>query len=101
MNQNQINLRVLKRAVNAILDHLTEDLTIETVRIEEKEDFYWDCPYPELHDMSKKPLELEVGRLSDDVDFVKFIERGQSGDVSYNLIHLAPLFRYIGETVRK
>jgi hypothetical protein len=51
--------------------------------------------------MSRKPAGLDIGRLSDDVDFVKLIRRGQSGDVSYNLIHVAPLLRYIAETIKK
>ncbi len=25
-------------------------------------------------------------------------KRGQSADISYNLVHIAPLLRYIGET---
>jgi hypothetical protein len=99
--QSEINLKMLKQAVDSVLDHLTDDLGRETVAIEDGEDFYWDCRAPEIYNSSTKPRELDVGRLSDDVDFVKLIQRGQSGDVSYNLIHLAPLLRYIGETVQK
>ena len=101
MAKSEINLKVLKQAVNSVMDHLIEDLNLETVAIEDGKDFYWDCPAPEMYNSSTKPGELDVGRLSDDVDFVKLIQRGQSGDVSYNLVHLAPLLRYIGETVKK
>jgi len=38
--------------------------------------------------------------LSDDFDFIKSVHRGQSADVSYNLVHIAPLLRYIGETIK-
>jgi hypothetical protein len=44
---------------------------------------------------------MDIGNLSDDADFVKLVGRGQSGDVSYNLVHVAPLLRYIGETIKK
>lgn len=101
MSYAEIDLKVLKSAVDAILDHLIEDLSIEKVGVDENEDFYWDCLREELYDMSKKPVDLGVGRISDDVDFVKLIERGQSGDISYNLIHVAPLLRYIAEKVGK
>lgn len=47
-----------------------------------------------------QPTDLEIGRLSDDVDFVQLVERGQSGDISYSLIHVAPLLRYLGQKIK-
>ena len=96
MPTREINLKVLKAAVNAVLDHLVDDLGIEAVAIEDDKDAYWDCPYPEMHNVSMQPSELSVGQLSDDFDFVKLVRRGQSADDSYNLVHIAPLLRYIG-----
>ena len=100
MPKREIDLKVLKSAVNAILDHLLEDLGIENVAIADEKDSYWDCPYPQMHDVSMQPSDLTVGQLSDDFDFVKLVRRGQRADVSYNLVHIAPLLRYIGETVK-
>jgi hypothetical protein len=101
MDNVDIDLKALKEAVNAVLDHLIEDLSIEKVAIEELEDFYWSCPPSERYDTSKKPSEWWTGRLSDDMDFAKLIRRGQSGDISYSLVHVAPLLRYIGERVKR
>jgi hypothetical protein len=101
MGHSKIDVRVLKNAVNVILDHLIGDLGIADIEIDEGRDYYWHCPASEVHDMSKKPLGLDVGSLGDDVDFVSMIKRGESGDVSYNLIHVAPLLRYIAEKVKK
>ena len=53
-----------------------------------------------MHDVSMQPSDLTVGQLSDDFDFVKLVRRGQTADVSYNLVHIAPLLRYIGETIQ-
>lgn len=100
MSKREINLRILKSAVNAVLDHLVEDLEIENVTIADEKDSYWDCPYPEMHNVSMQPGELTVGQLSDDFDFLKLVRRGQGADVSYNLVHIAPLLRYIGETIK-
>jgi hypothetical protein len=97
---HQIDLRQLRDAVNAILDHVIEDLGRRTVEIESGKDLYWHVPAAELHEMSRKPVGTDVGRLSDDVDFMKLIRRGQSGDVSHNLVSIAPLLRYIGEHVK-
>lgn len=101
MAKSEIDLKTVKLAVNSVLDHLIEDLKLEKVPIDDGKDFYWDCPAPEMYDSSKKPADLTVGRLSDDVEFVQSVQRGQCADVSYNLVHLAPLLRYVGETVQK
>ena len=101
MGYADIDLKVLRSAIDAILDHLIEDLGIEKVEIEDDHDYYWHCPASEVHDMAKKPVGIDVGRLSDDIDFVKLIQRGQSADVSFNLVHVAPLLRYIAERIEK
>ena len=97
----EIDVQALKTAVDAVLDHLVADLNVRMVRVEDGEDFYWHCPASELFDMSKNPAGLDVGRLSDDMDFVKLIRRGEGGDISYNLVHIAPLLRYIAEKVKE
>ena len=95
-----IDLRTLRAAVNSIFDHLMEDLGVERVTIDPAEDFYWECSVPAVHDSSTAPS-LEAGRLTDDLEFTKRIRREESGAVSYNLIHIAPLLRYIGEKVKR
>ena len=101
MAANEIELKQIKAAVNAVLDHLVEDVGIEKVPIEDADDLYWELPFAEAHDTSKKPSEPDAGRLSDDVEFVNLIRRGQSFDAAYNLIHVAPLLRYVGEKIKK
>ncbi len=101
MGTSEINLKSLKTAVDTVLDHLIEDLGLETVKIDEIQQLYWHCPASELHDVSKPPVGLDIGRLGDDIDFVKLIRRGQSADTSYNLVHIAPLLRYIGENIKR
>jgi hypothetical protein len=95
----EINLKQLKAVVNAVLDHLIEDLKIETVPIEENKDFYWHCEAPGVYEMSKDPAGLSVGRLTDDVYFIRLVRRGETADASINLVHVAPLLRYIADTV--
>jgi hypothetical protein len=97
----EIDLKSLKEAVNAILDHLIDDLKIRAVAIDDSRNCYWHCPTSELYDLSKKPTGMDIGSLSDDADFVKFVGRGQTQDASYNLVNVAPLMRYIGETIKK
>jgi hypothetical protein len=73
---------------------------VVNVTIADEKGSYWDCLYREMHGVSMQPSDLTVGQLSDDFDFVKLVRRGQRADISYNLVHIAPLLRYIGETIK-
>jgi hypothetical protein len=97
----EIDVKFLRNAVNIVLDHVINDLGLEKISIEGSSDYYWHCPASEVHDMSKKPIGLDVGSLPDDIDFVNLISRGRSGDVAYNLIYACSLLRYIAENVKR
>jgi hypothetical protein len=91
----------LKRAVDAILDHVIEDLNIGKVVIKNTEDFFWDCPPREMYDTSKKPTEWWNGRLSDDVEFIQKMLASEDGYIALMLTHAAPLLWYVGQKVRE
>ena len=101
MANTEINLKTLKFAVNSVLDHLMEDIGMESVPIDPDRDLYWDCPAPEMYDTSTRPTadHLTVGCLSDDMRFIMSVKRGESADASVNLVHVAPLLRYIADAV--
>jgi hypothetical protein len=74
-----INVKALKDAVTAIVDHVADDLALESIPLEEK--FYWTCSAAERY--ANKPLEnLELGSLIDDLDFSTLVRRGESADVA-------------------
>jgi len=101
MAEGVVNLKTLKVAVNLVLDHLMEDLKLENVPIDPAQDYYWDCPEPEMYDMSITPTSdhLVIGSLRDDAQFIRSVRRGEGGDASVNLIHVAPLLRYIAHAI--
>jgi hypothetical protein len=97
MGTQEIDLKQLKVAVNLILDHLIDELEIESLAIPEDEDFYWSCPPKERYDTSKKPREWWAGRLTDDVGFTALLQPEAGAVCSYSLVNVAPLLRYVGE----
>jgi hypothetical protein len=101
MASNRIDIGQVRNAVNAILDHMVEDLGIISLPIEDADDFYWSLSAPELYDTSNEPKMMEVGSLGEDMDFIRLVHRGASADASYNLVHVAPLLYYIGEKVKR
>jgi hypothetical protein len=103
MAKSEIELKTLKLAVNAVLDHLIEDIKLETIPIDPEEDFYWHCSAPGIYDASTPLAEkdLTVGRLSDDMHFIRLVRRGQGADHTINLLHITPLLRYLADRVNR
>jgi len=97
--QNEIDLRALKRAINAVLDHLVENVGVEKLPIKAAEDFYWDVPTSQLYAVKGNQPKLDVGRLADDWEFVTLMLRDKNSAVGAMLLHLAPLLRRVGEEV--
>jgi hypothetical protein len=95
----ELDVRELKRAIDAIFDHIGRDLKIEKLKLKEDQDFYWEVPSDKLHAVKEAPPKLDVGRLSDDWEFLESIAKDKDQAVALMLIHVAPLLRYIGERI--
>lgn len=96
---NEIDVRELKLMADTILDHIINDLGIEKIQLKNDRDFYWDLPDDALYSVNKEQPKLDVGRLSDDYEFLAEIPRDKSNAVAFMLTHLAPLLRYVGQEV--
>lgn len=94
----EIDLKSLKKATDMILDHVIEDLGVEKIQVEDDGDYYWDVPTANLYAVKEAQPRLDVGRLSDDLDFVSKMLR-DNAPVALVLIHVAPLLRRLGEKV--
>jgi hypothetical protein len=95
----EIDLAKLRDVLTASLDHIIALRGTTKVPIDGVRDFYWDIAENALSDMSTHPA-ADVGRLSDDADFVALAAAGLAlGEVPvpYVLVHAAPLVRYIAE----
>src|SRR2546422_204640 len=71
MDYAEIDLKIVKKAVNAILEHLIEDLRLEKVVIDAKEDFYWDCPVLSTAILEREHVERWLQHVH--------VERAESG----------------------
>lgn len=99
MEKNEIDLHTLKQVTNAILDHIINDLKIKKIAIKGDRDFYWEVPSDRLYAVKKEQPQLDMGRLSDDWEFLVPIKDDKNQAVALMLIHLAPLLRYLGEEI--
>jgi hypothetical protein len=92
-----VRISDLKLVINRILDHISNDLGLDSVNIDQ--DSYWDVADDERYVFSKTPENFGHGQLQDDWQFLSSILRDKDQAVSLMLIHAAPLLRRIGEQI--
>ena len=94
----EIDIKHLRNAIDAILNHIVEDLDIEKLPIDE--DQYWDIAGSEIYNISKNPGDFSIGSLVDDIAFSRKIRRGESYDSPINIMHIWPQLRYVLEKLK-
>lgn len=94
---NEIDLFELKRIIDEIFAHLINDAGVRKLDLPKDEGFYWEVPTDRLYAVQQGQPKLDVGRLSDDWEFLSAILKDKRQAVGFMLVHLAPILRYIGE----
>src|SRR5687767_12683225 len=92
-----IDIVKLKAALDRSLDHLITTRGITGVEL--GSDYYWEVPEADRYNVVDRPGELEIGRLSDDWQFVAELANSDTVPVAYQLTEIAPLLRRVGEVL--
>lgn len=99
MPKSEIDLVALKDGLNAVLDHIIKISDTKHIAIVPEKDYYWDIPTEHLYSVSGGQPKADIGRLTDDWDFVQQMLRDKDTAVGAMLLHLAPLLRRVGEEI--
>lgn len=98
MSTPRVSISDIRTIVNRLLDRIEAD-GARSVALGET--FYWDVPEEGRYDMDARPTEFDIRSLHDDWDCIRFaLEEGEQPIVD-QLIELAPILRYLGDTLRK
>jgi hypothetical protein len=92
-----LNCRELKTVIDTIFDRLLAASPDMTVIIRKNEDCYWEVPDDRLFDVASVQPQLDVGRLTDDWEFLQPLLDDKEQAVRLMLIHVAPLLRLVGQ----
>jgi hypothetical protein len=95
----ELDIRGLKKVIDAIFDHIINDVKVEKLTVKGDRDFYWEVPSDKLYDVKEAPPQLDVGKLTDDWEFLQSISKDKDQAVALMLIHVAPLLRHIGQEI--
>ncbi len=97
----KIELEKLQFVVNRLFDHIIKTRNIDSIKIIQSENFYWQIEPKDLYNMSVKPTEFTSGSLADDWEFVSTLLDKNTDPVAYQLTEVAPLLNYVGEVLAK
>jgi hypothetical protein len=100
-NMAELDIRGLKKIIDAIFDRIINDVKIEKLAVKGDRDLYWEVPSYKLYDVKEAPPHLDVGKLADDWEFLQSISKDKDQAVALMLIHVAPLLRHIGQEIGK
>lgn len=98
MSTPRVRIADIRNIVNRLLDRIEADGR-ESVLLGET--FYWDVPEEGRYEMGTEPSDFDIRSLHDDWDCIRFaLDEGEEPIVD-QLIELAPILRYLGDTLRK
>lgn len=90
----QVNIKKVEKALLCLLQELRQREG-EVVEIEPV-DYYWSIDGKELFDPYKDPSHLTLGQLTDDLQEIEAIAKGESEPVSYHLVKLSAVLAALG-----
>lgn len=88
-----VKISDLKTTVDAILSHITDDLGIDSIELDQ--DLYWEIPEGQLYVLNQNPGNHTMGSLFDDLEFLQPLLTDRDRALSLMLLHVAPLLRYL------
>jgi hypothetical protein len=93
----EIDLVEFKKIIDRLFHHII--VTRDTKSCEINASNYWNIPSPDVYSGDKDPTNLDIGSLEDDWEFLSRLLDENNQPVAYQLTEVAPLLRYIGETL--
>lgn len=95
MENKDINISDLRKFINILSDKL-EKLEDKNVVVLE-DDLYWNILDEELYNPYHKPVQLTMGSLSEDWEFLQKVVNGEREMIDYDLYKLASILRFLGK----
>lgn len=95
-DETEIDLKDLRRAINRVLDHMESQGKQKMVL---SMDYYWEVD-EEARYLIDKPEgnHLVVGQLFDDWETVVKLSQGEKDILSWHLVPISAVLRWIGES---
>lgn len=92
----RIKISELRAAANNLFDHLERSGHAE---LDVDSDFYWSIPDEKLYTVYEEPSGFTVGQLSDDWKELQQIASGQRPPITYALVWLSSVLRFVGTKI--
>lgn len=97
-NNLSIDISNLSKVLEILFEHLKKKGVQEVVL---DKDYYWEIDSKELYNVTANPIDLTVGSLFTDLEFVDKLAKREHMPVAPHFIKVAALLRYLGEAVEE
>jgi len=91
-----ISIEELRAAANLLLDYLVRE---GYQQVSLSHDYYWSVPKEAAFDPYHQPTSLTLGQLTEDMNELRRLLRGDTEPLAYGLVWLAAVLRAVGEEV--
>lgn len=93
---NNIKIKDLEVVISKLFADMKDRLG-EDHQVELSQDYYWFIDSKQLYNPSEDPEDLTLGQLYEDWQDLRVATKGESSFVSYDLVKLSSILRFIGE----
>ncbi len=97
-DQIRISIELLERVYPILISHLRE---IEGEEVSLEDDYFWSIPRDQIGAVESSPTDLNIGQISECLEWLSGIEENSEGALTYHLVWLADVLRAIGYAVVK
>ena len=91
-----IKVSDLRVVAEEVLDHIATEFGDSIVL---EHDYFWSIPGAEVFDVTRQPLSLTVGQVSESLEFLQSTDPKQR--LAYELVWLADVVRAVGVQVAR
>jgi hypothetical protein len=92
----EINLDDLHEISDRLIQNVKEK-GINSINLEV--DYYWNIPQHQLYNPYQRPIDLNMGQLSDNWHELRKLLQSQKEPLGYHLVWLAAILRAVGENI--
>jgi len=92
----EINMDDLRQICDRLIQNVKEK-GIDSINLEV--DYYWNIPQNQLYNPYQKPVDLDMGQLSDNWTELRKVLQSQKEPLGYHLVWLAAILRALGESI--
>jgi len=90
----KVDIELLEQVFPILMRHLREFGDAEVLL---DRDYYWSIPADQIYDVEKPPANLDIGQISECLDWLSALADDPERALTYHLVWLGDVLRAVGQ----